>query len=98
MNEHEKKIKKYLDNVGILFLVVMSDKLRVKPDCYIVQTTRETYYVDGDGFIHSEYPPTEDNIIIDDLFYYYIKDVIGKYNQRTEHSLEQSKKMLNLIK
>ncbi len=77
-------MENYIKKAGKLFNIITVDTIRDGGTKILKTTVNEiVYYVHKDDkTLHTEYPPTEDNKVIDNSELNYIKDRLQTYTER----------------
>lgn len=93
----DREIKDYLENAGVLFTVTLIDFIR-DGGTKMINTTKGKFYIHKEtGKIHSDYPPNEENLIIDNLLINYLIARIENYILRKETTLGHDRSVLKEI-
>jgi len=97
--EKEEILQNYLKTGGKLFTITLIDVMRDGGTGMIITNKGTKYYIDQDETtLHTDYPCTIENLVVDDSVKKYIIEMIKLYNARTEHTLKRNKELLNQIK
>jgi hypothetical protein len=97
--EREEILQNFIKSGGKLFSITLIDVMRDGGTGMIITNKGTKYYIDQDETtLHTDYPCTFKNIIVDDNLKQYIIEMIKIYNDRTEHTLKRNKELLKQIK
>lgn len=98
----EELIKEYVKNGGKLFLIDDIDVIRDGGTVVIKKhgiERKPSIYIHKDNWtLHSEYPPTDENIIVDELTKTYIFDRLERYREDCEFKVEQINGIIKNVK
>jgi len=90
----EEQMKEYVVNGGKLFTITSIGTIR-DGGTKIINTTKDDYYIHKDSKkFHSDYAPSEENLITDFLLIEYLIERIETYIKRCEENIERDKNLL----
>ena len=100
--EKEEYIKEYVKEGGVLWSIYNISTIRDGGTIMLIrppQSKLNPYYIHKDYWtLHSEYPPTDENLIDDKNEQYYIIDRLQRYKRDCEFNLHQVKNIIEKIK
>jgi hypothetical protein len=98
--ESELIIKEYIRNGGKIFTIKSFSKIRDGGTISVLTSNDIEYFIHKDNnTIHTSYPPTDDNIISDELLISFIIDSVKTYIKRLEEKIFENKCILkNILK
>ena len=89
----EELIKEYVKNGGMLWSIHNVDTIRDGGTGVLIRhplSKLKSIYIHKDNWtLHTEYPPTNENIIVDELTKTYIFDRLEGYRKDCEFKVEQ---------
>jgi hypothetical protein len=90
---NEELIKEYVKNGGILWSIDNVDTIRDGGTGMLIRhpsSRLNPIYIHKDNWtLHTEYPPTNENIIVDEPTKTYIFDRLERYREDCEFKIEQ---------
>tara|TARA_R110000782_G_scaffold42103_5_gene95989 strand:+ start:230 stop:526 length:297 start_codon:yes stop_codon:yes gene_type:complete len=90
--------KQYLVNGGELFTINFIDTIR-DGGTKSIKTTNGFYYINKERkTFHSDYPTSDENLILDSLSIAYLIERIESYIEKCNNDLQRNKNMLTEIK
>ena len=100
--EKESYIKEYVKNNRILWSIDNISTIRDGGTIMLIrspQSKLNPIYIHKDNWtLHTEYPPTDENIIVDELTKTYIFDRLEGYKKDCEFNLQQVKNIIEKVK
>ena len=90
----EEQIKEYVVNGGELFTIKTIETIR-DGGTKVLDTTGGKFYVHKDTKkFHSDYKPSDENLITDFLLIEYLTELIERYIKRCENDVRWNKNLL----
>ena len=98
----EELIKQYVINGGMLWSIDNISTIRDGGTIVLIRLPQSKLipiYIHKDNWtLHSEYPPTDENIIVDELTKTYIFDRLERYRKDCEFKVKQINDIIKNVK